>query len=213
MPKSFPTPDSVGAGAAVIGRHVPSRPRRLQAWSGSVHAVSQQTESTQFKDWQSVPLIQAAPFWPGCVLVAVAVCVRVEVGVPVGVAVPVFAAVPVGEAVGVWVGVFVGDPVEVALPLGVAVGVLVGVSVDVPVGVIVAAAVPVGVPVGVSVGVLVIGPACARAAVSSRTASASHPVRRVSARRTHGAKDTRGADVATAATTDNPPSHRQCIMA
>ena len=42
-PISFPMPDSVGAGAAVIGKHVPSRPGRAQLWPGSVQAVSQQT--------------------------------------------------------------------------------------------------------------------------------------------------------------------------
>jgi len=42
-PINFPMPESVGAGAAVIGRQVPSRPGRAQLWSGCVQAVSQQT--------------------------------------------------------------------------------------------------------------------------------------------------------------------------
>ena len=78
-------PESVGAGAAVIGRQVPSRPGRLQVCAGSVHAVSQHTVSTQLIDRQSLPLAQAAPFSPGGVLVGVGVLagadVRVEVAV------------------------------------------------------------------------------------------------------------------------------------
>jgi hypothetical protein len=42
-PINFPMPESVGAGAAVIGRQVPSRPGRAQLWSGCVQALSQQT--------------------------------------------------------------------------------------------------------------------------------------------------------------------------
>ena len=50
IPSNLPIPDNAGAGAAVMARHVPSRPGRLQMWSASVHAVSQQTASTQFID-------------------------------------------------------------------------------------------------------------------------------------------------------------------
>lgn len=42
---------SVGAGATVLGRQVPSWPGRLQISFGPSHAVLQQTLSTHSIDW------------------------------------------------------------------------------------------------------------------------------------------------------------------
>jgi hypothetical protein len=57
-PMNFPIPDSVGAGAAVIGKHVPSRPGRLQLWLGPMHGLSQQISRTQFILIQSLGMVQ-----------------------------------------------------------------------------------------------------------------------------------------------------------
>jgi hypothetical protein len=86
----------------------------LQRISGSVHAVSQQTLSTQLPDAHCPAAVQLEPL--GC---GVGVLVGVSVGVLGGVAVGVLVGVKVGVLVGVLLGVNVGVLVGVAEATGV----------------------------------------------------------------------------------------------
>src|SRR5215471_15932491 len=118
----------VSAGAGEIPAHVPRCPGRSHRPKSGLHAVLQQTPSTQKPVAHSAGVEHAPPCgMPVLVGVAVGVLVAVCVTVPVLVTVAVLVTVPVAVAVAVLVGVFVG--VFVGVLVGVLVGVEVGVNV------------------------------------------------------------------------------------
>ena len=115
---SSPHGVSVGASAMVLA-HVPRWPARLHCSCGPVHAVLQQTPSTQ-KPVEHPTGVEHAPPCGIPVLVGVAVGVLVTVAVLVAVDVAVAVAVAVAVPVAVLVAVVVA--VAVAVPVAVAVG-------------------------------------------------------------------------------------------